>query len=286
MNKTILTDSKGSEIRFSKVQNFDGEVCFKDFSIKHVVTGSEAYKIDKKEYALKQNDYLIGSKTFSNVKIDNETPVYGICIDLSEEIIQEVITYNYGNFSIFKNYIFDNDAIKTRYKSDSSLLGKALKNLGLEFESIMYNTDVLNNEIFYLLSECLVADQHQLFNQYKNLDALKAITNKKIFNLLLDSREYIDKNYLEKIDIQNIANTNTLSEYHFLRLFKKAFSVTPHQYIIQKRLEFSKNLLLENYTLNDVAFLSGFADQPSFAKSFKKKYAITPNGFKKHFSNF
>lgn len=286
MNKTILTDSKGSEIRFSKVHHFNGEVCFKDFSIKYVVAGAEAYKMGKKEYTLKPNEYLVGSKTFSNVKIDNPTPVYGICIDLSEEIIHEVITYNYRDFPTFKNYLFDQDTIKTRFKLSNNLLGGALKNIGNEFESIIKNNDLLNSEIFYLLSESLLAEQYHLFGQYKNLDALKTTTNKRTFNLLLDSREYIDQHYLKKIDLQNIAENNNVSEYHFLRLFKKAFSVTPHQYIIQKRLEFSKTLLSENYDLNDVAFLSGFADQPSFTKCFKKKYAITPNNFKKNISNF
>ena len=61
MNKTILSSTKGCELRFSKVTNFDGDVTFKDFSIKHLAKGSENYKVGKKAYALEQNNYLIGS---------------------------------------------------------------------------------------------------------------------------------------------------------------------------------------------------------------------------------
>lgn len=281
MNKTILTNTKGCELRFSKVITFDGDVTFKDFSIKHVVKGSEDYKVGKKAYALGQNDYLIGSKNISNVKIDSEIPVCGICVDLSEALLQEVIAYDYAGQSTFKRFMFDNEIVKAQNKSTENMLGKALQNIGQQFDTVLYHPNLLHSELFYYLSECFLADQHLLFGQYKNLDASKASTNKKIFNALWDSKDYIDSHYTDKIDIHSIAVTSNISEYHFIRLFKKVFSMTPHQYIIQKRLEFSKTLLLENYALADVAFLSGFADKPSFAKSFRKKYAVTPNTFKK-----
>ena len=62
MNKAILTDSNGSEIRFSKVQNFDGNVTFRDLSIKYVVKGSETYQTADSKYLIGQNEYMIGAK--------------------------------------------------------------------------------------------------------------------------------------------------------------------------------------------------------------------------------
>ena len=40
-------------------------------------------------------------------------------------------------------------------------------------------------------------------------------------------------------------------------------------------------LLLDNHSIQETAFLAGFADVFSFSKSFKNTFGVTPNGFKK-----
>lgn len=69
MNKTILANSDGSEIRFSKISKFDGDVSFNDFSFKYVVKGSESYKLEKKLYTLDQNQFIIGSKNNGKLSV-------------------------------------------------------------------------------------------------------------------------------------------------------------------------------------------------------------------------
>lgn len=81
------------------------------------------------------------------------------------------------------------------------------------------------------------------------------------------------------IDTEWLAKKFCLSKYHFIREFKKAKGVTPQAYIMIYRLGKSKKMLLENFPLNDIAFLNGFYDQSHFTNSFKKYFGINPSDY-------
>jgi AraC-like DNA-binding protein len=94
-----------------------------------------------------------------------------------------------------------------------------------------------------------------------------------------DAKNYIDDAFLEKINLESIAREAKLSEYHFLRLFKTIFNSTPYQYILKKRLEYSKELLRLGYPIQDIALLTSFADSAAYGKAFKAAYGCTPKQF-------
>src|SRR5215831_13945079 len=54
------------------------------------------------------------------------------------------------------------------------------------------------------------------------------------------ARKFIDDSYYLPLDLSEISRQACLSRYHFLRLFRDAFNTTPHQYLIQRRIERAK----------------------------------------------
>lgn len=89
---------------------------------------------------------------------------------------------------------------------------------------------------------------------------------------------YRYKNISEK-EISNYLGYN--SDY-LNRLFKKNFNKTLKQYIIEKRLEYIKELMLcKNYSLTEIANLTGFSEYKYFLKFFKYHEGITPTEFHK-----
>ena len=70
--------------------------------------------------------------------------------------------------------------------------------------------------------------------------------------------------------------------YDYLRkLFQKELGVTPHRYLVDKRLKMAAELLMTDAnagarTIGDIAPLCGFRDPLYFSKMFKKKYGIAP----------
>jgi AraC-like DNA-binding protein len=68
-----------------------------------------------------------------------------------------------------------------------------------------------------------------------------------------------------------------VSQFHFHRQFKKTTGLTPHQFIVQRRIERAKVLLAQsNLPIVDVAARVGFVDQSHFTTIFRKLTSMTP----------
>jgi AraC-like DNA-binding protein len=166
-----------------------------------------------------------------------------------------------------------------KYNVDQTSLGYALQKLADNFESIFEGNAAISNELFYAVAECIVNDQSDIFRRFNRLKSVKQETNGRQFNFVFDAKNYIDQAFLDKINLESIAREAKLSEYHFLRLFKTVFNITPYQYILQKRLDYAKRLLQQRYPIQEIALLTSFADSAAFSKAFKAAYGCTPKQF-------
>jgi AraC-like DNA-binding protein len=280
-NKKIYSDTKGNELRLSSVIQTEQKVNFQNFSAKYVVSGNENYTINNRKIALSQGEYVIGNKnTTSSVIIDNSKPVNGICIDIAKELITDIIDYQYQNATAFSSFLFDQEWMVQKYNVKNTFLGYALTQLSADFENINNGNTMVNKELFYAVAECIVKDQSHVFQSFSRLKSVKQETNGRLFNFIYDAKNYIDNNFLEKISIEIITREATLSEYHFIRLFKTVFNTTPYQYIVQKRLDFALELLKNQYSISDIAIVLGYTDIPAFSNAFKLHYGFSPRNFK------
>ena len=93
--------------------------------------------------------------------------------------------------------------------------------------------------------------------------------------------DYIHANYRSNtIEVSYLANMSGISETYFRKLFKQIHSVSPNQYIINLRLEYSSHLLRSQfYTVSEAGYKSGFNDIKYFIKLFKKHYGVTPKKY-------
>lgn len=78
--------------------------------------------------------------------------------------------------------------------------------------------------------------------------------------------------------------------YDYIRkLFKRKLGVTPNQYLIDKRLQTSADLLRslnhDSNNISNVAVTCGFKDPLYFSRMFKKKYNISPTEYAKKYRN-
>jgi len=101
------------------------------------------------------------------------------------------------------------------------------------------------------------------------------------YRRLMRAREFIDECYRQPLDLQQISGEACLSRYHFLRLFRRAFNKTPHQYLTQRRIEKAKELLSSSgLTVTDVCFEVGFESLGSFSSLFHKHVGHPPITFR------
>lgn len=95
------------------------------------------------------------------------------------------------------------------------------------------------------------------------------------------AREYMQENFLEKIDLNNLADVTGLSKYHLIRLFNKIYGISPHGYLTMLRINHAKKELQQNISIADVASQAGFYDQSHFSKTFKQYVGVTPDYYRK-----
>ena len=113
----------------------------------------------------------------------------------------------------------------------------------------------------------------ELFGERKRTDVITAVT------------DYIDRFYANPITIENIAKDINLDRHHLARIFKAKTGFTMQQYLIDRRLNQAKKLLLTNLDVTACAEAVGYRDIFVFSKAFKKKFGVSPNNFKKNNCN-
>ncbi len=100
------------------------------------------------------------------------------------------------------------------------------------------------------------------------------------YKRIVAAKIYIDDNYYESIDLDEISQKAFLSKFHFHRLFRKVYRFTPHQYVTKKRLERAKNLLAENKPVTEVCNEVGFESIGTFSILFKKEIGFAPQYYR------
>ncbi|MCG8575395.1 MAG: AraC family transcriptional regulator [Flavobacteriales bacterium] len=100
-----------------------------------------------------------------------------------------------------------------------------------------------------------------------------------LYKRIVEAKLFIDRNYAQKIELENISSEASFSKYHFLRLFKQAYGKSPHQYLTEVRISAAKRLLEKGDAVGDVCYAVGFDSIPSFTRLFKKQMGISPKQF-------
>ncbi|WP_315249769.1 AraC family transcriptional regulator [Pseudomonas fragi] len=92
--------------------------------------------------------------------------------------------------------------------------------------------------------------------------------------------EYIDEHFLRTLRLQDICEAASLSEAYLIRAFEQRYHMTPHAYLINRRIQHAQAQLREGALIADIAQQTGFSDQAHFQRVFKKHLAATPGQYK------
>jgi AraC family transcriptional regulator len=94
---------------------------------------------------------------------------------------------------------------------------------------------------------------------------------------LLPAARFIKANYSRNPSLGEIAATVHLSPFHFHRIFRRVFGVTPHQVTTECQIEQAKKLIAQRLTpLAEIAAACGFAHQSHFCSRFKQMTGMSP----------
>jgi len=153
-----------------------------------------------------------------------------------------------------------------------------------------YNTDLFNeivNEFNSekLFSKAMANDKASIFiiNALRYNQEKVTVSHDKKVNRQIDYiKNYIDNNYAEDIKLEQLSTMAYMNKFHLISEFKQSYRVTPIEYLILKRIEISKNLLIStNHSMEEISSIVGFNSQSYFNQVFKKKVNQTPSQFRK-----
>jgi len=114
-------------------------------------------------------------------------------------------------------------------------------------------------------------------NKLQAADNELRFTAPEVLERLNRARKFIDLCYDLPLDLEEISSHACFSRYHFLRLFRQAFNKTPHQYLVERRIERAKELLSsQDLRVTDICFEVGFESLGSFSSLFHKTVGHPP----------
>ncbi len=282
MNETIYSDKEKNAIRFSSFNKLETDCPFTGIGVKYVASGEEIYYANNKKYKVNVGEYIIGNDfTHSIVQIDNRVPVQGLCIDISSDIVSEVAEFHDLNASELKEFLLSDQFFVNRYHAKNTSLGYSLFRINQKIKTGTFTNDLQQSELFYSLAESIITDQRFIFDHLSKLDFKKNVTNEEVFRALLQAKSFIDDHITENLSLKKMALQIGISKYHFIRVFKSAFGISPYQYQKRKRLELAKIDLMAGTEILTTAIHYGFPDAPTFTKAFKQEFGLTPGALRK-----
>ncbi|PLY07460.1 MAG: AraC family transcriptional regulator [Arcobacter sp.] len=156
-------------------------------------------------------------------------------------------------------------------------------------------SDLLEDESVYnkyiSLCEYLFLDytyeekENELINFFMEFFALFLQEDKEI---LVDEKfkeivTFLEENYKENISLEDLSLKFDLNSFYIIRLFKNQMNMTPHSYLLNLKINKSKELLKKGYSIVDTALECGFFDQSHFHRNFLKIVATTPKEYRLNF---
>jgi AraC-like DNA-binding protein len=285
MNQTIYSDDNHNEIRFSEIKKIESDVAFKGLGIKYVASGEETYYANGKKFMVREGEYIIGNDfTKSIVQINQEKVVEGICIDISTQIVSDVAEFYDLQASNLKEFLLSDQFFVNRYNVKNTSIGYSLSEINKKIKNGSFANSLQEQELFYSLAESIITDQRFIFDHLNNLDFKKNITNEEVFRSILQAKNFIDEHITENLSLDEISLNIGISKYHFIRVFKQAFGVSPYQYQKRIRLDRAKLDITKGISILETAIKYGFSDAPTFSKAFKQQFNLTPGAIR--ISNF
>jgi AraC family transcriptional regulator len=90
-------------------------------------------------------------------------------------------------------------------------------------------------------------------------------------------RAYIDNNLHRTIHIRDLSTVARRSPAHFSRKFKLAVGKSPHAYVMRRRLERARHLMMTSAaSLSEIALSVGFSDQAHLCRLFRQTFGQSP----------
>jgi len=245
---------------------FQNEGCFMYIknSDANFHSSQETVKLESNEAIVLQCDTFF-VEFLSGRKVEE---VEVIAIHLYPDILKKIYEDELPN-TIMQNAL----NAKSKKVVGSQIISKFIESLDFYFQ----NPSLVNDDLLELKIKELVLLLIQSKNVDSVLELIKNLYSTKVANL----KDIVALHLYSNLGIEELARLCQMSLSTFKREFKKEFNTTPLNYIISKRLKKAETLLrIEDMTIREIAFETGYNDPQYFTRIFKKNKGLTPSMYR------
>ncbi|HTD99664.1 MAG TPA: AraC family transcriptional regulator [Mucilaginibacter sp.] len=262
-----------------------------DFSIRFVFSGNERYSIGKRQLSIYTDSFLILNKgTQYSSTAESAIPVQSFGISFDDKFLQDFknswqlkddTLLGIGKYPYASRY--ENDFDETIYPFKGDLFFN-INHLKHHLDRGLQDELLINEYLHHCLINYFQIFNEEIFQKAQRLNFLNKSTKIEILRRLNLAKEYLYTNYNNNINLEELAEYACLSVTHLLRTFKQAFHVSPHQFLVQIRLQRAKDLLKNtDYPVNEIVNLIGFDCPSSFIRLFRDRFQTTPLKYRQSF---
>ncbi|MFI1771642.1 helix-turn-helix domain-containing protein [Thalassobellus citreus] len=239
--------------------------------LSYVISGKKDWTAIEGTHQLKQGEAIFLKKGVYNTKQYFEEDYCTLLFFITEDFIRRFIKKYKETINIKLSYLNENQIYPINVE-------ESLKSLFMSIFNYMNRTNEIPRELVLIKFEELLCN------------IILNPKNKKLTDFFL-SLEQVEKTDLNNVMMKNFYSDLTMEEFArlsgrslstFKRDFKAYYNQTPGKWLNNKRLEYAKTLL-ENpdLNINDICWESGFKNASHFNSSFKDKYNLPPNQYRK-----
>lgn len=219
-----------------------------------------AYK--DKEFILQTGDLIVFNPKDSHAceQID-EKPLDFQAIHINPEIMEKTVFDITGkaHLPIFGQPVHRGSELTAYLKELHLMIAKE-------------ESDFKKEELFLFLVEALIEECADI-----------EISDKEPAGEVKSVCDFLEKNYMHSIKLDELSDLTGISKYHLLRSFTKQKGISPYRYLETIRVNNAKGFLEQGFKPIEAAFKAGFSDQSHFNHFFKRLIGVTPKQYMKIF---
>lgn len=227
------------------------------------------------------SDFLLGPDEMCFINTDQVHRIYGAQKEKSELekliVNPQMLAWNQGMYEkLVAPVVSDGDFAHIQMDGRSSYAARIIALLDEIRETAMKQPDGYELEV--------AADVHLVFRSIYMIHEHLVQQPSDEYDLGLQRKmvRYIQEHYMDKISLEDIADSAGISRTKCTSLFKEYTETTPVDYLNSYRLEeAARRLLNEQTPVAEIALSCGFSQQSYFGRMFQKEYGMTPLAYRR-----
>jgi AraC family transcriptional regulator len=249
-------------------------------SLRFVLAGQQSYRLGRRKFLLDSDRFLVinHGRQYQAVITPENGPVTALGVAFNPRFASGVIrTLTTSADQLLEEPEREDEPFA--FFEQSAAVTPEMRATLLKLKCMLDRNEESDDSsgLFAGLLAMLVHHNSDTLKLVKRLPAVKASTRAELFRRVSTAREMIAESACSTKQLGDFAQVAALSEFHFARLFRQVYGITPHQYRNALRLEKAKRLLQEgSLDVNATCLAVGFTSTSSFIRLFRSHFGITP----------